>query len=157
MDAGTDALDILSGRVVPVKLGFIGVVNRSQADINHNKPIADSLKNEEQFFKTHPAYQAIAHRCGTAYLSKALNKLLMHHIRDCLPDLKARINTHMAEAQQTYNAYGEPLTDKFNKVCECGLVCDQQMFGVLLLPLICHLPHLSSSSLSPPPGSPFSL
>ena len=28
MDAGTDAMDILMGRVIPVKLGIIGVVNR---------------------------------------------------------------------------------------------------------------------------------
>lgn len=34
---GTDAVDILCGRVIPVKLGIIGVVNRSQQDINDNK------------------------------------------------------------------------------------------------------------------------
>lgn len=39
MDAGTNALDILTGRVYPLKLGFIGVVGRSQQDINSNKPI----------------------------------------------------------------------------------------------------------------------
>lgn len=115
MDAGTDAFDVLSGRVVPVKLGFIGVVNRSQADINNNKPIAESLKAEEQFFASHPAYQSIAHRCGTGYLAKNLNRLLMHHIRDCLPELKSRITSLMTQTQQTYNAYGEPLLDKFNK------------------------------------------
>lgn len=37
MDAGTDAIDILCGRVVPVKLGIIGVINRSQQDIKDNK------------------------------------------------------------------------------------------------------------------------
>lgn len=37
MDAGTDAMDVLCGRVIPVKLGIIGVVNRSQADIQDNK------------------------------------------------------------------------------------------------------------------------
>lgn len=37
MDAGTDAMDVLCGRVIPVKLGIIGVVNRSQQDINHKK------------------------------------------------------------------------------------------------------------------------
>ena len=30
MDAGTDAMDVLMGRVIPVKLGLIGVVNRSE-------------------------------------------------------------------------------------------------------------------------------
>ena len=37
MDKGTDAVDVLSGKVIPVKLGIVGVVNRSQADINSNK------------------------------------------------------------------------------------------------------------------------
>ena len=37
MDAGTDAMDMLCGRVIPVRLGIIGVVNRSQADINKKK------------------------------------------------------------------------------------------------------------------------
>lgn len=33
MDSGTNALDILSGKLYPLKLGFVGVVNRSQQDI----------------------------------------------------------------------------------------------------------------------------
>jgi dynamin 1-like protein len=37
MDQGTDAVDMLTGRVVPIKLGIIGVVNRSQQAINTNK------------------------------------------------------------------------------------------------------------------------
>ena len=39
MDHGTDAMDVLCGRVIPVKLGIIGVVNRSQADIKSSKVI----------------------------------------------------------------------------------------------------------------------
>jgi dynamin 1-like protein len=34
VDAGTHALDILTGRVYPLKLGFIIVVNRSQRDVD---------------------------------------------------------------------------------------------------------------------------
>jgi len=37
MDHGTDAVDILCGRVIPVRLGIVGVINRSQADINNRK------------------------------------------------------------------------------------------------------------------------
>jgi len=37
MDHGTDAVDILMGRVIPVRLGIIGVINRSQADIQNRK------------------------------------------------------------------------------------------------------------------------
>ena len=37
MDRGTDAYDVLCGRIVPVKLGIIGVINRSQEDIQKKK------------------------------------------------------------------------------------------------------------------------
>lgn len=37
MDHGTDAYDVLCGRVIPVKLGIIGVINRSQLDIKNKK------------------------------------------------------------------------------------------------------------------------
>lgn len=49
MDQGTNAVDILKGNVYPLKLGFIGIVNRSQQDISENKSLDDSLYSEEQF------------------------------------------------------------------------------------------------------------
>ncbi|KAI0364548.1 hypothetical protein BV20DRAFT_955990 [Pilatotrama ljubarskyi] len=107
MDAGTNALDILTGRVYPLKLGFIGVVNRSQADINAEKSLSDALEAEEEFFRSHPAYRNIAHKNGTRYLAKTLNQVLMNHIRDKLPDMKARLNTLMGQAQQELNSFGD--------------------------------------------------
>jgi dynamin 1-like protein len=106
MDHGTNALDILSGRVYPLKLGFIGVVNRSQQDIQTHKPMSEALKAEADFFKHHPAYRNIAIRCGTQYLAKTLNGTLMAHIRDRLPDIKARLNTLMGQTQQELASYG---------------------------------------------------
>ena len=73
MDHGTNALEILQGRVYPLKLGFIGVVNRSQQDIQTNKALQDALKDEQEFFRHHPAYRNMAHRCGTQFLAKNLN------------------------------------------------------------------------------------
>ncbi|KAL1883841.1 hypothetical protein VTK73DRAFT_7629 [Phialemonium thermophilum] len=107
MDHGTNALDILSGRVYPLKLGWIGVVNRSQQDIQGNKPMDEALKAEAEFFRHHPAYRNIANRCGTQYLAKTLNTTLMAHIRDRLPDIKARLNTLMGQTQQELASYGD--------------------------------------------------
>ena len=106
MDHGTNALDILSGRVYPLKLGFIGVVNRSQQDIQGNKSLADALKDEADFFRHNPAYRNMANRCGTQFLAKSLNNTLMAHIRDRLPDIKARLNTLMGQTQQELASYG---------------------------------------------------
>jgi len=33
MDEGTNAIDLLNGRVYPLRLGYVGVVCRSQKDI----------------------------------------------------------------------------------------------------------------------------
>lgn len=110
MDAGTDAMDVLMGRVIPVKLGIIGVVNRSQLDINQKKVVADSIRDEYAFLQK--KYPSLANRNGTKYLARTLNRLLMHHIRDCLPELKTRINVLAAQYQSLLNSYGEPVDDK---------------------------------------------
>ncbi|CAH1989808.1 unnamed protein product [Acanthoscelides obtectus] len=110
MDAGTDAIDILCGRVIPVKLGIIGVVNRSQQDIINNKSIQDALKDETSYLQS--KYPTLAARNGTPYLAKTLNRLLMHHIRDCLPDLKTRVNLMISQYQSLLSSYGEDISDK---------------------------------------------
>ncbi|KAG6334899.1 hypothetical protein ID866_4193 [Astraeus odoratus] len=107
MDAGTNAFDILTGRVYPLKLGFIGVVNRSQQDIITEKSMSDALEAEAEFFKNHATYRNISHKNGTKYLARTLNQVLMNHIRDKLPDMKARLNTLMGQAQQELNSFGD--------------------------------------------------
>ncbi|XP_072310902.1 dynamin-1-like protein isoform X2 [Eucyclogobius newberryi] len=110
MDAGTDAMDVLMGRVIPVKLGLIGVVNRSQLDINNKKSVTDSIRDEHAFLQK--KYPSLATRNGTKYLARTLNRLLMHHIRECLPELKTRINVLAAQYQSLLNSYGEPVEDQ---------------------------------------------
>lgn len=124
MDAGTNAVDILNGRVYPLRLGFIGIVNRSQQDINSGRSLSDALASEADFFAAHSAYRNLAHRNGTKFLAKTLNQVplltqstgvrsdgsiqvLMNHIRERLPDMKARLNTLMGQTQQELNALGD--------------------------------------------------
>ncbi|XP_050777567.1 dynamin-1-like protein isoform X5 [Gopherus flavomarginatus] len=110
MDAGTDAMDVLMGRIIPVKLGIIGVVNRSQHDINTWKSITESLQDEQVFLQKQ--YPSLANRNGTRHLAKTLNRLLMHHIRNCLPELKTRVNVLTAQYQSVLQSYGQPIEDK---------------------------------------------
>jgi dynamin 1-like protein len=108
MDAGTNALDVLTGRSYPLKLGFIGIVNRSQQDILTNKPMADALKAENDFFRQHSSYRAIATRCGTQYLSKQLNQILFNHIKDKLPELRTKLSSLISQTQHDLAQYGDP-------------------------------------------------
>jgi dynamin 1-like protein len=111
MDPGTDACDMLNNKVIPLRRGYIGVVNRGQIDVNSDLSIRDGLRKEETFFRNHPTYSRnrnVMAKCGTRHLSKALNNMLMHHIRDCLPELKNRITMMMTDVQAELDALGTP-------------------------------------------------
>ncbi|PGH31663.1 hypothetical protein GX50_05557 [[Emmonsia] crescens] len=91
MDAGTDVVDILAGRIIPLRLGYVPVVNRGQRDIENKRPISYALEHEKNFFENHKAYRNKSSYCGTPYLARKLNLILMMHIKQTLPDIKARI------------------------------------------------------------------
>lgn len=80
MDRGTDAMGILLGRQYPLRHGWIGVVNRSQHDINTNKSIEHARKDEMEFFKNHSAYSAIYDRNGVDFLAKRCSKVSLYAI-----------------------------------------------------------------------------
>ena len=111
MDKGTDAVDVLTGQIIPLRLGFVGVINRSQNDIKTNKSIPDALKYENEFFSTHPAYRSLAATLGTGYLTRLLNRVLLDHIRNCLPELRAKIAKMLQEAQREMDTYGTVFDD----------------------------------------------
>lgn len=97
MDEGTDVVDILAGRIIPLRLGYVPVVNRGQRDIETKKAISYALDNEKNFFENHRAYRNKASYCGTPYLARKLNLILMMHIKQTLPDIKARIAASLAK------------------------------------------------------------
>ncbi|XP_038888016.1 dynamin-related protein 3A-like isoform X4 [Benincasa hispida] len=107
MDRGTDARNLLNGKVIPLRLGYFGVVNRSQEDILLNRSIKDALIAEEKFFRSHPVYDSLADRCGVPQLAKKLNQILVQHINAILPGLKSRISSALVSAAKEHASYGE--------------------------------------------------
>lgn len=63
--------------------GYIGVVNRSQKDIDGKKDIKAALEAERKFFFSHPSYRHMAEKMGTPRLQKVLNEVII----DLLPVL----------------------------------------------------------------------
>ena len=122
MDPGTDALDMIHGRIIPLRRGYVAVVNRSQADIKANLSIRESLRKETAFFVNHPSYRSMSNKCGSQYLSKNLNTVLMHHIRDCLPDLKNKARRESAAVVCGVWCVGA-YTAKRGVLCVCVCVC----------------------------------
>ncbi|KAJ2161262.1 Dynamin- GTPase protein [Coemansia sp. RSA 552] len=106
MDRGTNSLDILTGRVYPLRLGFVGVVNRSQEDTLAHRPIEEALAAEGSFFRAHPIYRSAQQHCGTATLARLLNQLLLGHIRDHLPSIKTKISALISQAEHELAGFG---------------------------------------------------
>ncbi|KAM0028526.1 putative dynamin stalk domain, GTPase effector domain, Dynamin superfamily [Helianthus debilis subsp. tardiflorus] len=107
MDRGTDARNILLGKQIPLRLGYVGVVNRSQEDIMLNRSIKDALIAEEKFFRSRPAYNEVADICGVPQLAKKLNQILVQHIKTVLPGLKSRISAQLVAVAKEHASYGE--------------------------------------------------
>ena len=106
MDDGTDVVDILAGRVIPLRLGYVPVVNRGQRDIDNKKSISLALEAEKQFFDNHKAYRNKSSYCGTPYLARKLNLILMMHIKNTLPDIKARISGSLSKYSAELDSLG---------------------------------------------------
>ncbi|KAJ6851925.1 dynamin-related protein 3A-like isoform X1 [Iris pallida] len=107
MDKGTDARSFLLGHVIPLRLGYVGVVNRSQYDINESRAIKDALASEESFFRRNPVYHGLSNCCGIPQLAKKLNQILVQHIKAVLPELKSRINAQLVAVAKEHAAFGD--------------------------------------------------
>ncbi|KAF5893514.1 dynamin-2 isoform X1, partial [Clarias magur] len=105
MDEGTDARDILENKLLPLRRGYIGVVNRSQKDIDGRKDIRAALAAERKFFLSHPAYRHMAERMGTPYLQRTLNQQLTNHIRDTLPSLRSKLQSQLLSLEKEVEEY----------------------------------------------------
>uniref|UniRef100_A0A8C2KGA5 dynamin GTPase n=1 Tax=Cyprinus carpio TaxID=7962 RepID=A0A8C2KGA5_CYPCA len=105
MDEGTDARDILENKLLPLRRGYIGVVNRSQKDIDGKKDINAAMAAERKFFLSHPSYRHLADRMGTPYLQKTLNQQLTNHIRDTLPALRTKLQSQLLSIEKEVEEY----------------------------------------------------
>ncbi|XP_049847255.1 dynamin isoform X3 [Schistocerca serialis cubense] len=105
MDEGTDARDILENKLLPLRRGYIGVVNRSQKDIEGKKDIKAALAAERKFFLSHPSYRHMADRLGTPYLQRVLNQQLTNHIRDTLPSLRDKLQKQLLTLEKDVEQY----------------------------------------------------
>ncbi|KAL7157073.1 hypothetical protein ABFS83_02G053400 [Erythranthe nasuta] len=117
MDRGPDARNFLLGKVIPLRLGYVGVINRCQEDILMNKSIKHALIAEEKFFSSLPVYNDLAEHCGVPQLAK-LNQILVQHIRTVLPELKLRIGEALASVAKEHASYGEITESKDVDPCE---------------------------------------
>ncbi|KAK8657423.1 hypothetical protein V6N13_035664 [Hibiscus sabdariffa] len=109
MDKGTNAVDVLEGRAYRLQHPWVGVVNRSQADINKNVDMIFARRKEREYFETSPDYGHLASRMGSEYLAKLLSEHLELVIRLRIPSIIALINKTIDELNAELDRIGRPV------------------------------------------------
>jgi GTPase SAR1 family protein len=106
MDKGTNAVDILEGRSYRLQFPWIGVVNRSQQDINNSVDMTAARRRESDYFANTPEYKHLAHRMGSEHLVRSLLKYLESFIRSKIPAICAMIVSSNLQLQRKTGCKG---------------------------------------------------
>ncbi|KAK1408900.1 hypothetical protein QVD17_41037 [Tagetes erecta] len=109
MDKGTNALDVLEGRAYRLQHPWVGIVNRSQADINKNTDMMYARRREQEYFATSPDYGHLASRMGSEYLAKLLSQHLEKVIKAKIPSITSMINKGIEEMEAELDRLGRPI------------------------------------------------
>ncbi|XP_051975951.1 interferon-induced GTP-binding protein Mx [Xyrauchen texanus] len=166
--AEDDILQVLQGKVVPLKKGYTIVRCRGQSDINECVSLAEATRQENEFFMshTHFSYLLDEERATTTCLAKRLSKELVEHIKASLPSLRDQIKINLSCVRIELKRYdeGPPLepermgpylskkilafSDQISELCRTGESGNGNLYS-LLRPVFnqweCHLSDSKSS------------
>ncbi|TYI43588.1 hypothetical protein ES332_A01G180100v1 [Gossypium tomentosum] len=109
MDKGTNATEVLEGRAYRLQHPWVGIVNRSQADINKNVDMIVARRKEREYFETSPDYGHLASKMGSQYLAKLLSQHLELVIRQRIPSIISMINKTIDELNAELDRIGRPV------------------------------------------------
>mmetsp|Transcript_5045 Transcript_5045/g.8658 ORF Transcript_5045/g.8658 Transcript_5045/m.8658 type:complete len:710 (+) Transcript_5045:62-2191(+) len=112
MDRGTSAKKILQGDYIDLKLGFIRVKNRSQADVDNHVSVRDALRTESEFFSKHEVYKSMDPALfGAGNLAKKLMKISEKTLSEVLPELKDKVAAKLREVEEALQELGSGVPD----------------------------------------------
>ncbi len=97
---------------IPLKYGYVGVVNRSKKDLINGLPMKELLEKEKMFFENHPVYsQMIIKNFGANSLIQKLSLIYFKMIKENLPVIIKSINEQIRRAEDDLSSLGEPLPE----------------------------------------------
>ncbi|KAI7811989.1 interferon-induced GTP-binding protein Mx1 [Triplophysa rosa] len=150
--AEADVLQVLQGKVVPLKKGYTMVRCRGQSDINENVPLAEATRQEKEFFAIHPQFSYLLEeqRATIPCLATRLTKELVQHIKASLPSLSDQIHINLSALRVEMKSYdeGPPLepermgpylskkmlefSDQISELCRTGESSSGNLYSLLL-------------------------
>ncbi|KAI1711642.1 dynamin central region domain-containing protein [Ditylenchus destructor] len=115
MGKGESAKDRLIGKGVQAKLGIIGVVNRSQEEVDRRQSVEECIADEAEFFRRHHPELS---NTGVPFLRTALNKILIEHILRSLPSVELALQKIIEDKEGQLGDFADGNTDKTSKLVE---------------------------------------
>lgn len=77
----------MEGRSYKLQFPWIGVVNRSQADINKSVDMIAARRREREYFANSPEYKHLNSKMGSEHLGRVLSKVSMFALLSALLSL----------------------------------------------------------------------
>ena len=112
MDEGTNCKDILLNKVVPLKLGYIAVKNRSKLDLINKVTIEEGINNEILFFEKNNIYNKMKKNLfGTESLINKLNEVYNKLFYKNIKNIVDSINEHIRRINKETIYLGEHIPE----------------------------------------------
>lgn len=102
-----ETMQVLENVRKPLKLGYVGLRCRSQADIKANRSLADARQDERVFFSTHPVFRRLpSSMVGVDTLTTKLTRVLVSRIRQAVPGMADDITSQLKETEVSLSGLG---------------------------------------------------
>lgn len=99
-------LETLNGKIYRLKHGYVGVKCRNQRETENALPMANAIKNEENYFHSHPTLSSVRTRMGIPFLTRKLSEFLVEHVKKCLPMIRHKLQALLNEKEAERKNYG---------------------------------------------------
>ena len=118
MDEGTDAKKTLLNEEIKLKLGYVGLINRSKKDLDNKLSMEEIFKKEKTFFRSHPIYKNMyPNYFGKEILINKLTNIYFDIITKNLPKIIKSINNNIKIFENELDELGPPIPqDKPGKI-----------------------------------------
>eukprot|EP00878_Enallax_costatus_P010925 GHUV01011411.1.p1 GENE.GHUV01011411.1~~GHUV01011411.1.p1 ORF type:complete len:539 (+),score=197.47 GHUV01011411.1:556-2172(+) len=126
MDKGTDCREILLGKSLRLKHGWVAVVNRGQADINKRMTMAEARGREKEFFLSSEPYRDLDNT-GTTYLANKLSAHLINELTRKLPEIQSYVDKTIHDYQSQLKSLGQDVTGNRGKMLHLILTLCQKV------------------------------
>ena len=102
-----EVLSVLRNVRKPLKLGYVIVKNRSQAQLKIGLSLDNAMANEEDFFQNHPVWSSLdKNQRGIHSLSKQLTAILVQRVKASLPLIKSQIQEKLVDVEKELHELG---------------------------------------------------